>query len=432
MLPSVQDAQFHPWLGNVVWWGSEEPRVETFTGGAAGYQVVRSAFDRRLRDLAVESGARLHAGRVSDVRLDDAEASIVLDSEGSRERIAGSFLLDCSGRAGVLARPDFRRPAARHRTIAMVAVWRGHWRASDRDHATWVASYQDGWAWSVPTSRETRYFTVMIDPRRTELLRRASSRDIYLRELAKVAPFARELDAATMVEGPWGADATPYDATTYVGGNFLLVGDAGSFIDPLSSFGVKKALVSGWLSAIVVHTALTRPAMREHALAFFDRREQEVFAAASRQAAAFAAEAAHADRPFWLARASVVDDSPLAGDIDVATLARDDGVRAAFDDLRRRPDVRLAPRASLEIAVRPAVRGREIVLQEQIVLADAAHGIRFLRGIDLLALLRIAPGFNDVGQICEAISREQPGVALPDILGALSWLVARGVLEHRA
>jgi hypothetical protein len=46
----------------------------------------------------------------------------------------------------------------------MVAVWRGRWRAVDREHSTWVASYEDGWAWSVPTSRETRCFTVMVDP----------------------------------------------------------------------------------------------------------------------------------------------------------------------------------------------------------------------------------------------------------------------------
>jgi flavin-dependent dehydrogenase len=430
MLTSVQDARFHPWLGNVVWWGREEPRVETFTGGAAGYQVVRSAFDRRLRDLATASGAQMRQGRVCDARLDGAGPSIVIEAGGSREQIRGSFLLDCSGRAGVVARPDFRRPAAGHRTIAMVAVWQAaRWRESARANYTWVASYQDGWAWSVPTSPECRYVTVMIDPGRTGLLRRASSRDIYLRELAKVAPFAPELEAATLVDGPWGADATPYDAAQYAGANHLLVGDAGSFIDPLSSFGVKKALASGGLAAIVVHTALTRPEMREHALAFFDRREHDVFAAASRQAAAFAAASAHADRPFWIARASGIEDSPLAGDVDVAALARDEAVRAAFDDLRQRPHVRFRQGASIEIAVRPAVSGREIVLQEQIILPDAAHGVRFVRGIDLLALLRMAPDFDDVGQICEAISRERAGVALPDILGALSWLIARGALE---
>ena len=34
----------------------------------------------------------------------------------------------------------------------------------------------------------------------------------------------------------------------------LLAGDAGSFIDPLSSAGVKKALASAWLAAVAVST----------------------------------------------------------------------------------------------------------------------------------------------------------------------------------
>ena len=43
-----------------------------------------------------------------------------------------------------------------------------------------------------------------------------------------------------------------YDATRFVDGDVLLVGDAGSFLDPLSSAGVKKALASGWLAAVAV------------------------------------------------------------------------------------------------------------------------------------------------------------------------------------
>jgi hypothetical protein len=43
----------------------------------------------------------------------------------------------------------------------------------------------------------------------------------------------------------------------------------------------------------------------------------------------------------------------------------------------------------------------------------------------------VAPAFIDVGQICEAVSRAQPGVAHPDIHGALAWLIARGALEHQ-
>jgi flavin-dependent dehydrogenase len=434
MLTSIQDARFHPWRGNTVWWGTREPRVETFAPGAAGYQVRRSALDARLRQLAVEAGAELRPGLVRHVDVGGAVPVVDVAHDGTVHRVEARVVLDCSGRSGAIARPDFRRATSGHRTIALAAVWTASsWPIEGGDSHTWVASYADGWAWSVPTDAHTRYVTLMVDPARSELTRGRSSREIYLRELGKVRPFEPALARATLADGPWGADASPYDAREYARPSFLLVGDAGSFIDPLSSFGVKKALASGWLAAIVVHTMLSRPEMTGHAIAFFNRREREVFAVARRQAAAFTSSSAgHPETPFWLARASNGDDAHSWNEIDVATLARDPTVLAAFDDLRRRAGVQLSRGASARVESRAAVQGREIVLQDQLLLPDAPEGVRFLRGIDLLKLMEIAPARRDVGEICEAISREQQGVSLPDILGALSLLIARDVLQHSA
>ena len=76
------------------------------------------------------------------------------------------------------------------------------------------------------------------------------------------------------------------------------------------------------------------------------------------------------------------------------------------------------------------VRGREIVLEDQLLVPACPDGIRYLRGIDLVELGRLAPHFTDVGQIYEAQRRAQPDIALPDFLGALSVLIAWGVLQH--
>ena len=57
-------------------------------------------------------------------------------------------------------------------------------------------------------------------------------------------------------------------------------------------------------------------------------------------------------------------------------------------------------------------------------------GVRYLRNVDLLALLRTAPTYPDVGDLCAAMASRQPGVALPDMLGALAVLIARGALRH--
>jgi hypothetical protein len=194
---------------------------------------------------------------------------------------------------------------------------------------------------------------------------------------------------------------------------------------------VKKALSSGWLASIVTHTVLGRPEMRDEALGFFNRRERDLFAASRARSAEFAADAAAgAPRPFWLARADVSSHLHDWNEIDPATLASDPQVLAAFADLKQRVTISLRDDPSVPLARRPMVRDREIVLDDHLMLPEAPGGIRYLRSVDLVALRRMASMYQDVGDLCEAVERTQPGVALPDILGALSFLIARGVLRH--
>ena len=73
-----------------------------------------------------------------------------------------------------------------------------------------------------------------------------------------------------------------------------------------------------------------------------------------------------------------------------------------------------------------------IVMDEHLFLPAWPGGVRYLRNIDLLLLMRLATEHHDVGALYEAMFRAQPGVSLPDYLGALSTLIARGALKHRA
>ena len=127
---------------------------------------------------------------------------------------------------------------------------------------TLIESYADGWAWSVPDTGGRRFVAVMVDPRTSALHRGDDSREVYLAEIRKTPRFRTLLANATLVAGPSGWDASMYWSERYVDDSALLVGDAGSFIDPLSSAGVKKALASGWLAAVAVHTSLVQPSMQ--------------------------------------------------------------------------------------------------------------------------------------------------------------------------
>jgi flavin-dependent dehydrogenase len=439
MQDAVNAAGFQPWFGNTVWWGNAAPRAESFAPGMAGYQVERGRFDALLRDLAAHAGAQVIQGFVRDTTIGDQGVVATVESDDKTTRATASFVLDCSGRAGVIARRGLRVAEASHRTVALVGVWRtgALWPPEQQGH-TLVASHADGWAWSVPTSLDTRYVTVMVDPERSHLTRGASALDVYRAELGKVTPFAPLLEGATLIEGPWGADASLYSTVRHAGPGFLLVGDAASSIDPLSSFGVKKALASGWLAAITVNTILTVPAMQAEATAFFEQRERAVVGSFRRQTARYAADAdGETTHPFWQARvASTPMEAEIDGDtaddagIDPVLLARGPDVLAVLNDLRRRQEIHLRRGAHARIAARSAIRGHLIVMDDHLFLPAWPGGVRYLRNIDLLLLLRLAPEHRDVGALYDALFNAQPGVSLPDFLGVLSTLVARGALEH--
>ncbi len=398
--------------GNTAWWGGAPPRVETFADGGLGWQVDALGLERVLQAEAHAAGAGVEHISAAPWRP-------------SHPWHPAPYVLDCTGRAGVLARAnDLRRYEDGPRTVALVGAWRrcDAWPVPDATH-TLIESYAGGWAWSVPLASGQRQVAVMVDPQRSGLARGAGAREVYLAELARtreLGPLARD---GVLEGGPWGWDASTYHATQYAGDGWLLVGDAGATIDPLSSVGVKKALASGWLAAIVVHTALGRPAMRAAALQFFETREREVceaYRALSRRHLAAAAKG-HPDA-FWLDRS---DDGP---ETEVRVKADTTGVRAAFERIRQAGGGAFARHPGLRIEPRPAVSGFEIVLEPRIVTDDEPRGVRFVADVDVVALADLAREAADVPDLFDRYCRRLAPVPLPDFLRALATAVSRGWL----
>ena len=142
---------------------------------------------------------------------------------------------------------------------AFIGVWnrQGGWDLPDETH-TVVETFENGWAWSVPISRTTRHLVAMVDGTTTRLERGPTLESTYRAELSKATQLDA-LRAGAVLQQVWVCDASLYSSSVYGDSNFLLVGDAGSFIDPLSSFGVKKALASASVGAVAVHTCLRHP-----------------------------------------------------------------------------------------------------------------------------------------------------------------------------
>jgi hypothetical protein len=213
----------------------------------------------------------------------------------------------------------------------------------------------------------------------------------------------------------------------------LLVGDAASFIEPLSSAGVKKALLSAWRAAVVANTCLKDASRAAPARAFYNQRERQVYAECMRRSAGFFSEAAAVyPSPFWSARAAARGAPESVPDVDGEwtdeALARDAGVRRAFEYLRATERLRLRAASSLRVDSVPAIEGREVVLRDALVMPGTDAPLRFAAGIDLPALARLARTGGDVPALMAAYHAEVGPVPLSGLLTGLSLLVARHAL----
>jgi hypothetical protein len=306
------------------------------------------------------------------------------------------------------------------------------------DTHTLVESYDGGWAWSVPASRTRRYVTVMVDPALTSVRTpdgSAGLTTIYMSELERathLAALARSgPQPARLTAAPFARDASSYSAACFADDGVLLVGDAASFVDPLSSYGIKKALASAWLASVVVHTALSDDGMRRHALELYEQRERAMSDGLRRRFAELSGEAVGDQATaFWRARASADPvEQGAVGEPDVAVLRRDPEVLAALEAIRVRPSIALRPSSLVRRVERPTVRDDRVTLEEHLVVPAFRDGVRYLRNIDLLAIVTLAPEHDQVPDLYAAYNRAAGPAPLPDFLGALSVLVAKRMLD---
>jgi flavin-dependent dehydrogenase len=434
MLGAADAAWAGPFLhstGNTTAWGGAA-RAERFAPGDYGLQVERGAWDALMLRLAADAGAIVLAGgKAQAVRLPQGGSNATVDwrSDVASGRLAAPWVLDASGRAGVLARQGLRVRDAVPPTTAVLGVWRraGGWPGVDPTH-TLVESYRDGWMWSVPVADGRRWVAAMIDPRTTDLRRRTGLAALYTAEIGKTSMVHGLLRGAEPVGVPWACPASTYGARSFCGDGFLLVGDAGAFIDPLSSAGVRKALASGCLAAVVVNTCLRDAARRDAALALFEQHERAAHTGQSARAAEFYGAALHAHpHAFWQARAAARPAAaPATGAADAQ---RDPRVAQAWSALRADPGARLRPAPRLDRSVRATVQNREVVLRDHLVSPAAPHGVRYWGDVELPLLVEAAAAEPAVSDLFRAYERARPGTDARELAGAVAALVAWGMLE---
>ena len=425
LLDAVESGTFHPNTGNAGAWAGASRQTPS---SGEGFHVRRPPFDALLRREALGAGAHVVKAIVRRVDLARQPHRIEYATDEGVTTCAASMVLDCSGRAGIIARHGLRRTDARYRTMAIVADWDcPSWPAGEQTR-TVIDSYASGWAWSVPLSARRRQCTIMIEPSAIGgrghdtgpfALHRA-----YVREIARAREIASRLAGATQTSAAWACESSVYHASRAGDRGVLLVGDAASFIEPLSSAGVKKAMTSAWRAAVVANTCLTNAAMAGAAVDFYTARERAIYADCQQRAGRFFQEAADSyANAFWSSRAEAT--APASSSTSATA-----GMRAAFDKLRAAPRLALRLASALRFTPVADIEGREVVLREGVVMPGDREPVRFAAGVNLAALARLAVACDEVPALFSAYTAHVGPVPMDGLLTGLSLLVARQALIH--
>lgn len=239
------------------------------------YQVRRSEFDHILIGNAARKGAEVIEGcRVKDVDFHADGASVMAEHEdGRREQWAARFVIDASGRDTFLAnrmRAKHRNP--KHNSSAMYAHFAGARRHEGcAEGNITIYWFEHGWFWFIPMVNDVTSVGMVTWPYYMKT-RGERSLEQFLRDgIAMCPPLAERLKDSTLVHEVEATGNFSYVSERNHGRNYLLLGDAYAFIDPVFSSGVWLAMNSGVIGAEAIDACLKNPAAAPAALKRFDR-----------------------------------------------------------------------------------------------------------------------------------------------------------------
>ncbi len=235
----------HP--GNWVQWeGGLEfvPFGEDDAGQWQGFQAWRADFDAILLNRAASLGVTvLQPCHASGLIL---EENRVIGVETSQGVLQASFVIDAAGSHHWLARQlGLKINRYSPRLIAHYGYAEGECQL--RDDAPAIVADKQGWTWTARVCPQLYQWT----------------RLIFNNERIDRDWIPEEFYGLKSRGKPRGADVTWRIVTSPAGLGYFLVGDAAAVLDPASSHGVLKAIMSGMMAAYLI-TQILNHALFEH------------------------------------------------------------------------------------------------------------------------------------------------------------------------
>lgn len=238
------------------------------------YQVRRSEFDQILfRNAARKGATAIEACRVTGVEFHDTGAVVMVRQEDGREQQwQTKFVVDASGRDTVLARQfGIKRRNPKNNSAAIF----GHFSGAERLPGKAAGNislfwFDHGWFWFIPLHDGATSVGAVCWPYYMKS-RQTDPEKFFLDTIALCPALAQRLRAATLSSAVTATGNYSYEVKRASGRNYLLLGDAFTFIDPVFSTGVLFAMQSAFVGADTVATCLDDAGKAPRALRAFDR-----------------------------------------------------------------------------------------------------------------------------------------------------------------
>ncbi len=227
----------------------------TFKKTPYSYLVDRAIFDKILLDRSSECGADVRYGHevVDLIQRDGRVIGVTaVDESGHIAEYRGRLVIDATGLGAVIGRRlKLRQPTINQR-MGIYAQYRAEPIHQDAINGWFLGQmFYDGWTWLINLPDDTISVGVVLPVERfrqikstpAELLDRMVRENDLLRTAMTSNP---ERVSEVRVTGNMGNSSSQL-----AGDGWVMVGDAGFFIDPCYSSGVHVAMESGTMAADV-------------------------------------------------------------------------------------------------------------------------------------------------------------------------------------
>jgi len=241
------------------------------------YQVRRSEFDEILIRNASRKNARVVEGcQVQGVTFsaDNASAEVkACHDDGTIETVRARFILDASGRDTFLG--NHFKAKKRNKKHNSAAIY-GHFSGVERHEGKAAGNitlywFDHGWFWLIPLADGTTSIGVVVWPYYLKTRKNKLLEEFFQETIALCAPLSVRLKNAKLTSEVEATGNFSYECDRSHGSNYLLLGDAYAFIDPVFSSGVLLAMQSGFVGADTVDKCLSDPKQATAALKKFDK-----------------------------------------------------------------------------------------------------------------------------------------------------------------